>query len=88
MATDEYRREQDAVSAFLKDRTVKKSGKRIAKAAMYEEFLKYCDENGYESIGKNNFGSTLLDKDMPEGKSDSVRYWKDITFIKDLDFDE
>ena len=58
-ATDAYRTEMDVVSQFLADCVIKDDGLQVASCALFEAYLKWCDQNNEFKMTHTMFGRKL-----------------------------
>lgn len=79
-ATDAYRREMDVLGDWLEDRCILRPGAETAAKALYEDYVRWCQEQGSEPIKQKTFGRRLTDRGCGERKSGSTRYRTGIAF--------
>ena len=78
-ATSEYRRDQDVLADFISDRCKLTPTVSVSKKALYDEYLKWCNEEGTKPVGQKTFGTRLKDRGILDRKSGSIRLWQGIT---------
>ena len=76
---EEYREEADSSYAFFNDKVISKKGERISKAILYARYKSWCGE-GTTPMNINQFGRQLKSFGVKDFKSNSVKYWTDITY--------
>ncbi|MCC6795609.1 MAG: bifunctional DNA primase/polymerase [Candidatus Hydrogenedentes bacterium] len=58
LATLQYKESKDSVTMFLNDCTVPRG--KVSKGALYESYVKYCEEEGFEPVSQKMLGAKLL----------------------------
>jgi putative DNA primase/helicase len=58
--TDEYHNENDTVGKFLAERTQKNVNSSVKAAEFYEEYAKFCREEGVEIVPQSVFSKSLI----------------------------
>lgn len=75
---NKYKCEVGTIENFLEDSCVFEPGQIIAKKQLYENYLNWCLNNYEAVLTKKTFGKKLIEKDVEDGKSGGIRYWKGI----------
>ncbi|MBM3132321.1 MAG: hypothetical protein FJZ95_04725, partial [Chloroflexi bacterium] len=78
-ATDNYRREQDALLDFFRDCCKFGPSREVPKETLREAYMQWCADNGFEPVSKTEFKDRLIEEGVSEKKSGSVRSWRGIT---------
>ena len=77
---EEYRADTDSVYSFMKNRCVKSPGTKIKAKEFYNEYLKYCDEEGIPPRGKREVFAALQNNYGIEKKPyQGYDYFRDIS---------
>lgn len=66
-ATQEYRSEMDVLGSYLEENTIKSAGNTISCARLYENYKKWCQDNGHSPYSKNKFGRRLYERHITKG---------------------
>src|SRR5438094_625777 len=78
-ATSGYFVDKDSVQSFLAEETVKDQRAKVAKGDLHATYLRYCEAELVDPVGKREFG-TIIKKLGYEGTSDGrIRYWQGVT---------
>jgi putative DNA primase/helicase len=80
-ATANYLNEMDTIQTFLGDMCrVDANNKKlkIPVKTLYSCYETWAKENCLEPVGKYNFGESIKEKGIVQGKSGSVRYWQGV----------
>ncbi|OAD21964.1 P4 family phage/plasmid primase, partial [Candidatus Thiomargarita nelsonii] len=81
-ATEEYRADQDVLSAFFEDCCVIVPGVQVKTGELYKAYVEWCEANGEKSIENNRiFGKQLSERGFKPHRSHGVRYWQGIGLI-------
>ena len=68
-ATREYRSEMDVLGTYLEENTIKSAGSCISCKELYEDYRKWCEENGNSPYSKNKFGRRLYERHITKGNT-------------------
>ena len=68
-ATREYRSEMDVLGTYLEENTIKSVGSCISCKELYEDYRKWCEENGNSPYSKNKFGRRLYERHITKGNT-------------------
>lgn len=79
-ATLEYMAEKDTVGAFLKECCIVDPQGAIKSSDIYDNYVKWCDNNEQSKMGKKNFSKMLNDKGFVKEKFSGNKYWKGLSF--------
>jgi putative DNA primase/helicase len=77
-ATDEYRREMDAIGNFIKERCVQKPGEAIKARELFRVYQEWCEENNEMATSERMFGLRMKELGMTQKRAADGRYWQDI----------
>lgn len=78
-ATEAYQKESDSVAEYLNECVEKKLGEKTTKHALYSDYCRWCETNGFEKLVKRDFGKEILLKEYKDGKIGKIgHFWKDI----------
>ena len=58
-ATDVYQSDQDRVAQFVTERCIKEQTAWVPKEDLYQEYLTWCFQHGYKSLGWNKLTAEL-----------------------------
>ncbi len=78
-ATEIFHKTQDQLQEFIEDCCQKGNGKKVPLRHLYDCYVDWTDQAGYDKEGKKQFGNWMRQKGFEQCKSGSVRYWKDLT---------
>ncbi len=78
-ATASYRHEQDVLGDFIEDCCWLEPTASIPKAELKAKYHKWCQDCSVEPVSQRTFKTRLIEKDVTESKSGSIRYWNGIT---------
>lgn len=68
--SESYRRDINSVLTFVDDRQyIPSSNRGLPLQAFYEEYKRFCNENGFQSCNRNNFSSQLRDAKFQVSRS-------------------
>lgn len=73
IATDEYRRESDALGDFL--RTCTGEGGHTQAALLYDAYQRWCKANAIDPLSNTAFGRRLANKEIARQEIGGKRYW-------------
>jgi putative DNA primase/helicase len=59
LATEQYRQDQDTVGQFIEERCIVAPGAQVQAGEFYQEYKKWCEENGYKPIWGNKFAERV-----------------------------
>ena len=82
---EQYRKENNAVLLFVEEKCSVYKDLEISKDVIYKAYREWCEEGGYKSFSKSNFGRELK-REFPEIKDEreaSRRYWSGIGCVSD-----
>jgi P4 family phage/plasmid primase-like protien len=84
-ATQQYRREQDALADFIDTCCIVKPAVKVSRKQLHEEYLHWCETNGEDVLSQKAFASTIQERNgvTDGGNSGGVRKWKGIGLISD-----
>jgi putative DNA primase/helicase len=74
-ATSGYREEMDVIGEFISDCCVMDISASVSKTEFYKAYQSWAIKNGLRPESQRYLRSRLLEKDITERKSGSVRYW-------------
>jgi putative DNA primase/helicase len=80
-ATEQYRRDMDALANWLEDRCHLRNGARTPAKDLYADYVAYCNRQGEEPLKQRTFGSRLTERGCGEAKSGATRYRTNIRLI-------
>ena len=84
VATENYFAGQNIVKQYLEFGLVHKvPGGRTPKAAFYEAFLQFCNDELIEPVGKKHFGQAMLKLKYKDGSDGKDRFWKGLVLAGD-----
>lgn len=69
---NELYKDADSVKAWLEDCMKPAAGARCSRAAVYDLYDKYCEENDRQAIGRAKFYKNLVDKGYKEGRDKKI----------------
>lgn len=69
---NELYKDADSVKAWLEDCMKPAAGARCSRAAIYDLYDKYCEENDRQAIGRAKFYKNLVDKGYKEGRDKKI----------------
>lgn len=69
---NELYKDADSVKAWLEDYMKPAAGARCSRAAIYDLYDKYCEENDRQAIGRAKFYKNLVDKGYKEGRDKKI----------------
>lgn len=69
---NELYKDADSVKAWLEDCMKPAAGARCSRAAVYDLYDKYCEENDRQAIGRAKFYKNLVDKGYKEGRNKKI----------------
>ena len=69
---NELYKDADSVKAWLEDCMKPAEGARCSRAAIYDLYDKYCEENDRQAIGRAKFYKNLVDKGYKEGRDKKI----------------
>jgi putative DNA primase/helicase len=70
-----YRKDSDLIGEFLDDVMEVDSSAKINQQTAYEEWQKWCKDNGFRVSSKKSFTQRLAERGFPEGKSGGNRFY-------------
>lgn len=73
-ATDEYRREMDALGAYLAERVIEGQGLKAKASLVYTDFQYWCDANGEFKLNQRRFGLALTERGFERYKNNGTWY--------------
>ncbi|MGQ9506218.1 MAG: phage/plasmid primase, P4 family [Thermogutta sp.] len=87
VATGQYQQEQDRLAGFLTDRCELHPSAAVGVGELYDAYMKWCEENGEEVLGKRAFGERLREKGLTQRRvaHERVRKWIGIRLRTDAD---
>jgi putative DNA primase/helicase len=56
-ATEQYQQEEDTIGQFINERCILAPGMQIQASIFYQEYKKWCEDNGYKPIWGNTFAN-------------------------------
>lgn len=62
---EKYRKNIDNVVSFVENECIRHEGATVERKKLFETYREYCEENGFKSLGRNNFNDRLR-ADCPE----------------------
>jgi len=77
-ATDNYRREQDALLDFFLDCCELGHSKEVTKGALKDAYDDWCSQNSFEPVSQSEFKDRLIEAGVSDKKSGSVCSWRGI----------
>ncbi len=80
-ATEQYRRDMDALANWLEDRCDLRAGVRTPAKDLYSDYVAYCNRQGEDPLKQRTFGSRLTERGCGEAKSGATRYRTNIRLI-------
>ena len=87
---EKYRKSSDEIFAFVEDECESADDAWVSKAALYDAFINYCDQNNLLRLGKEAFGRGLKNTPNAHAKSQRRRIdgvitwgWEGIQLIKE-----
>lgn len=78
----QMRKDSDVVQAWIDDNCTVGADLRTERAAAYEDFKKYCEDEERQALTKNGFFKALRTKNFAEVRGKSERYFADISIGK------
>ena len=69
---NELYKDADSVKAWLEDCMKPAAGARCSRAAIYDLYDKYCEENDRQALGRSKFYKNLIDKGYKEGRDRTI----------------
>ena len=72
-ARERYREEQDPLSAYLGERTVREPEERIAWKELWTDYKTWCESNDERALGSRTFGRMLDEHGIKPSKSNGIR---------------
>ena len=57
----------DVLGSYLEENTIKSAGNTISCASLYENYKKWCQDNGHSPYSKNKFGRRLYERHITKG---------------------
>lgn len=82
-ASEDYRRESDAVGAFLAECCeVHQGARRQPAGELYEAFRRFAEQNGLGEIASNQFSERLEARGCEKTQSRGRRYWNGVQLIR------
>jgi len=85
-ARSEWIRNTDSVRAFLEDRVVEDKNSYVVKSELYNAYVEYCNEYGYDAVCENTFFrriNRMFPSFRPRVGGKQVRAYKGIRLKKD-----
>lgn len=73
--TAEYRREEDLLSMFLEENTVKEAGARSCRKELYARYVSWVHDSGLRPFARPNFNRKLIDKGINSVKIHGFEHW-------------
>ncbi|PZF73564.1 DNA primase family protein [Taibaiella soli] len=61
---EEFKRQSDSVALFIDDRGYGSSTNKITLAELYNDYKKFCTDDGYKPVSKNKFSTRLENKEF------------------------
>lgn len=83
-AVQQLRADSDTVEAFLQEMCTKDEMGRIERTMLYKKYSDYCEEADRQSLTKNSFYKSLRIKGYLEISSNGNRYFKGISYQKNV----
>lgn len=81
-ATAEYRGEEDLLGQFLKERTQECPGVQVPKKALYEQYCRWCQEEGIKTpLTKHKLGAKLKERGFEDARSSKARSWAGLDLL-------
>lgn len=79
LRTQMLKRELDVIGLFLTDCIVPDAEGTITLKLMFELYTSWCLENACDAMTKKSFGIYMKRKNLTQGKSDGVRFWRHLS---------
>ncbi len=73
VATQGYRDEMDVLGRFIEDRCVLHERATALATPLYQEYLKWCEENGEPEESQNKFGRRLKERGLTQDRETGTR---------------
>jgi len=80
-ATDKYRKDMDVLAAFIDECCVIRRTVSVSSKALYDEYVKWCEENAEEPLTARVFGLRLKDKGFEQTRTSRFRGWLGIGLV-------
>lgn len=78
-ATNEYRRDQDVIGAFIAEECIEDPNGTVSIAELFERFEGWCGRSGEKSGSKRAFGQKLEERGLSKGRSANARIWRGLS---------
>jgi len=80
-ATEQYRRDMDALANWIEDRCDLRPGVRTPAKDLYADYVAYCGRSGEDPLKQRTFGSRLTERGCGETRTGSARFRTGIRLI-------
>lgn len=80
-ATEQYRRDMDALASWIEDRCELRPGIRSSAKDLYADYVEYCGRSGEDALKQRTFGTRLTERGCGETRTGSSRYRTGIRLI-------
>jgi putative DNA primase/helicase len=70
-----YRKESDLLGEFLDERTRPDSNEKVEQGRLFEQWRRWCEDNGTRHGSKAGFSRKLSERGYVEGKSNGTRFY-------------
>ncbi len=73
-ATEQYRRDMDALANWIEDRCELRPGVRSPAKELYADYVTYCDRSGEDPLKQRTFGTRLTERGCGETRTGAARF--------------
>jgi len=80
-ATEEYRQESDVIERFLEERCIQKPEAKVKASELYQEYRRWCEENGETPMTNTAFGRRMREKGIEKAKEGRYIFYRGIGLL-------